>query len=216
MRNITRLSLGSVVAIVALGAGTGPSTAQDALRTYTVTSISQTAQGKLVTREVLSLQADGQRSRLQVAAGDGSTFAQPVALTPQGQIDSSTQDHSVTCYNMAMGVLAHERTAGDPPAVFVRFFSTVVNVPLHVQATHEQGGVRTISLDGAADGVLANGTNATAAGVAIGATVTERDGILAAATFDEFQHVGSAQNIIARSTCILERATPAVRATTST
>ena len=217
---ITRSGLVTVFCAAVLGGQANPVSAQETGQTYTITSTSQSASGRALVHEVLSLQPAGNRFRLRVSSADGSMFSLPVELTAQGQIASDSQDGSVTCFNMAMGVLAHQRDAGEtadePPSVFVRFFSSVVRIPLRVLATHTAGALRTIALRGMSAGVVHDRQTATAAGIVIDATVAAENGMLHDATFDEMQYVGAPAQIIGRSTCVLKLALPGRPALTQT
>jgi hypothetical protein len=218
--SVTRPGLVTLFFAAVLGGNANPVSARETGQTYTITSTSQSASGRALVHEVLSLQPAGNRFRLRVSSADGSMFSLPVELTADGQIASESQDGSVTCYNMAMGVLAHQRdaseTANEPPSVFVRFFSSVVPIPLRVLATHTVGALRTIALRGMSAGVVHDSQTATDAGIVIDATVAAENGTLRDATFDETQYIGAPAQIIGRSTCVLKRTLPGRPAITQT
>jgi hypothetical protein len=175
-------------------------------KTYIVTTLAGSAGGNVAMREVISLARDGTGSRLRVVGGDASSPWIPVRLTAQGEIASDSQDGAITCYNMAMQVLAHTRQPdGEPASIFVRFGASVVDIPLTLRATQTQGEVRSISLDGRSSGLYSDGNAAVAAGIILDASVETDAGDVRAATFDERNYAGTPARVISRSTCILQR-----------
>jgi hypothetical protein len=176
-------------------------------KTFLVTSITASAAGNVVQHEVLSLQDAGGASRIAVASPDGSVLSLPVTFTSEGEIASSSRDSSVTCFNMAMGVLARIRQPGDElPAVLLRFGASVVQVPLAVRSTETRGGVRTTALAGTSTGIFTTGDTAVDAGIVVNASIESSGDALRGATFDEVHYAGRPAHAIARSSCVLTRA----------
>ena len=156
--------------------------------------------------ELLSLVRTPTESRIAVAGTDGTVVSTPVTFTSEGQIDSNSQDAGVTCFNMAMDALAHVRTPAAPAAVFLRFGTSVVRVPMTVLTVQTDGSARTTALRGVSAGTFTDGSAAAAAGIRIDATVQQQGGELRAAMFEEVHYIGSADNIVAHSTCLLRSA----------
>jgi len=202
-------ALASSIAAVPASAQSAASFAPDsAAKTYAVTSLVQTPQGNAVVHEALSIQPDGSGYRLFLANADGTTFSSPVTFTPDGIITLDSQDSAVTCYNMAMSVIASQRPAAAPAAVFTVFGSTVVRVPLHVDAVHAAGNVRTVLLTGGSKGQLSNGTTAYDAGIAVSAKLDEDGGSMRDASFEQVQYIGSIDHPVGRSTCTVVKGAP--------
>jgi hypothetical protein len=89
--------------------------------------------------------------------------------------------------------------------VFVRFGTSVVQIPLVVRATQLHGSVRDVALEGRSSGLFRT-TNATVdAGIVITAAIEEDRGDLRSAAFDEVHYAGSPAAVIARSTCLPQR-----------
>ncbi len=205
-------------ATLTLGAGAVPllAAAQSAPTAFLVTEISESAAGRSVIHEALSLEHAASGLRLQLASADGSTFSQPITLNSHGEIASNSQDAAVTCYNMAKNALAsQDRSAGSNRAVvFVRFGNSVVTIPLALSATQTQGEARRMIFGGATDGMLTNGATAVKAGIVINAVVDATGDNLRGASFDEVHYLGSPAHVIAHSTCILSHAEPTATART--
>ncbi len=177
-------------------------------RTYVVTTIGASGAGAVVAHETLSLQHSGKRPRLQIAADDGSVLSLPAAYAANGELDSATQDSAVQCYNMAVDTAAQTRLSApsEPASVFVRFGKSVVQIPLTVRATQVRGSLRDIALDGRSSGVYAAAGTAVAAGIVVTAAIEQDGDDLRSATFDEVHYAGTPPQIIARSSCVLQRA----------
>ncbi len=201
---------------VALLASAGSAGAQEtpATTAYLVTTAGGSASGNVIAHEVLSLQRAGDASRVAVASADGTIVSLPVRFTPDGQIASRSQDAGVTCYNMAMGVVARAHAPSAAPAtVLLRFANSVVQVPLDVRSTQTQGDVRTTALQGVSRGIFSTADTAVDAGIVVNAVVEQDGNDLRRASFDEIQYIGTPDNVVGRSTCVLTRApqTPAAR-----
>lgn len=179
---------------------------QPAIRSFVVTNVTQTAAGNVVSHELLSLVRTSSQSRIAVEDTAGTVVSTPVSFTAEGQIDSTSQDAGVTCFNMAMDALAHEHTPSSPASVFLRFGGSVVRVPLAVQTVAAHGSDRITALRGVSAGTFTDGETSAAAGIRIDATVEQQAGELRNATFDEIHYIGSTANIVARSTCLLRSA----------
>jgi hypothetical protein len=175
--------------------------------TYVVTTVGASGAGNVVARETLSLQRTGMTSRLRIASADGSVLSMPVRYAANGEIASNSQDSAVTCYNMAMDVAARTRepAASDPASVFVRFGTSIVQVPLTVRATQFRGSHSDVALEGRSTGVLSAANSAVDAGIMIDAAIEQNGDDLSSATFDEVHYAGSPAQIISRSTCTLRR-----------
>jgi outer membrane protein assembly factor BamB len=209
--------LASAASLPALGDSrdaSAPSTAPTTAaieKTYLVTAIAHSAAGDAVVNEALTFAPDGDGVRLFLANSDGTTFSSPVTFAPDGTIASSSQDGAITCYNMAMSVLASRRatasgSAAGTAAVYVIFGGSVVRVPLGVRTDRVEGTARSIALLGESRGMLSNGTVAEDAGIVITAEVEERRGDLRAAAFDEVHYLGDVSHVVGRSTCTVARA----------
>ena len=199
--------LGCALAAAGTLPGLAGAQTQTTAKTYVITTSAQSSTGTVVVHEALSLERAGTGSWLQLASADGSVLSLPVTFTSEGEIASNSQDGAVTCYNMAINVLARvRRPSGEPASVFVRFGNSVVQIPLDVRATQTRGKIRDIALDGRSAGVFSTGDAAVDAGILIGATVEEVAGVLHLATFDELHYAGTPAHVIARSTCVLQRA----------
>jgi hypothetical protein len=193
-------------ALVALPGNAGAQTTQ-APRTYLVTIMGGWAAGNVVVHEVLSLERNGGESRIAVAGADGSIVSIPARFTPDGQIASNSNDAGVTCYNMAMEVVARAGTpSADPASVFLRFANSVVQVPLAVRAVQRTGSQRTTTLQGISRGVFGPAQTSVDAGIDVNATVEQDGDALRGASFDEVQYVGTREHVVGRSTCSLLQA----------
>lgn len=185
----------------------GDAQPQPAITTYVVTIAGATNAGGGVVHEALSLARGTAGSRLALAGPDGSVVSTPINFTARGEIASGSEDGAVTCYNMAIDALdAARRADADPARVFVRFGNSVVSIPLHVTATQTHGDVRTAALTGVSTGIFSGGDASVNAGIVIEATVTQGADGLDAATFDERQYLAAPDNVVGRSTCVLQRA----------
>jgi hypothetical protein len=196
------------LALVGMLCGVRAAQADPQPKTYVVTTIGASAGGNAVAREVLSIKPAGSASRIALASADGSVLSMPVTFTSQGEIATNSQDGSVVCYNMAMGVIARVRHPdGPPPTVLLQFGGSVVQVPLVVRMTQTHGNLRTTALSGTSTGVYATSDTAVDAGILINASVQQVGDDLHAATFDEVHYAGAPARVVARSTCTLnERA----------
>jgi hypothetical protein len=166
------------------------------------------AAGNTAVDETLSIERGTSGSRLRLASNDGSVLSVPAVFTAQGEIASDSQDGAVTCYNMAVDAAAHSRRpdVAAPPTVFVRFGTSVVQVPLVIAGVQTRGATRTIELNGTSAGFYSGAGAPVDAGIIIAATVEEQDGALHAAVFDERHYLGTPANVVGRSTCVLRRA----------
>jgi hypothetical protein len=194
---------------VALLASTGGADAQEtpATTAYLITVAGGSASGNVIAHEVMSIERAGDASRVAVASADGTIVSQPVRFTSDGQIASRSQDAGVTCYNMAMDVVAHAHAPTSAPAtVFLRFANSVVAVPLDVRSTQTQGNVRTTALQGVSKGIFSTADTALDAGIVVNAVVAQTGNDLRSASFDEIQYIGTPDRVVGRSTCVLTRA----------
>lgn len=204
-RSLSARLLGGALTAAA-GAGTAMAQTPPAA-SYVITSIGSTAAGNTAAHELLTLRRSGAQSRVALAEPDGTVVSLPVTFTADGAIASRSADGGITCYNMAMDVLARDTPSPAAPAtVLLRFGASVVPVPLALRAVETQGMSRTVALAGTSSGTFDDGTTTAPAGAFVSAAVQTDGGGLRGAVFDEIRYVGSRENVVGRSTCMLQRA----------
>jgi hypothetical protein len=141
----------------------------------------------------------------------GQVLTTPTRFAPDGEIEGSSSDPSVLCYNMAAATLyAALHTPDRPAPVFVRVNNGTVAIPVALTASDAASdgsrefvgnGERTIAIR---DG---NGEDAVPAQMAVAARIRVVDGEIENVVFSEATAVGNASNIVNQQTCTLSPGT---------
>jgi hypothetical protein len=186
-----------------VGAG-GP--AISAPPVYLVTATVETADGRMVSEEFLSLAARSGTTLATLRDQAGESASVPVVVKPNGMLEVRTSNPAITCYNVAMNVLsdgatAHSATSSLPIAVS----PYVVRVPLRLTTAEFAGGTHGIIAEGSATFTVADQT-ATRVMLIVEGGVTSRHRTLVAARFRETTVLASNGAVIAQSTCSVSRA----------
>ncbi len=199
----------ALAALVAASPTYAQAQSREQAANYVVTTFGASDAGNAVVREGLSIVRTGKSVRLQLAGADGSVLSVPAQTTAQGMLAVQTQDGAVTCYNMAVDALnALRQPARNSASVSVRFGGSVVPISLRVSASQTRGRIHSTVLRGASAGLFSAGADAVNAGVLVDAAVQDDGGILSAAAFDEVHYLRAPSNVVARSTCVIQRVVP--------
>jgi hypothetical protein len=202
-RSLGVLAAGALVALPAPA-----SAASDGPVQFVVTSAMQTASNASARREVLNLAPSGGLLIVQIADAGGLLGVIQAKRNSNGVIQAETTDQGVTCYNMAANLIAQAGTHTVAP-VLVAAGDTVVPVALDVHTKSGRDATNMLDADGTAfhDLPPTNGTNDRVA-IAVHADVQTQHGTLVAATFAETTYLNDPSQVIATTSCSLERVMP--------
>jgi hypothetical protein len=137
----------------------------------------------------------------------GEAVTQPTRIAPDGEIEGTSADPSVLCYNMAAATLyAALHTPAQPASVFVRVGNGSVAIPVTVtpSAASSDGsrefvgsGQRMIAIDNG------DGAAPIPAQMVVAARMRVVGNAIQNVVFSEATAVGNASNIVNQQTCTL-------------
>jgi len=186
--------------LAAMIVGQGPTAA--APDGYLVTLTMEDASGRATAEELLSFGSDRGVTFATLRNRAGDSAVTQVIVKPNGTIDASTRDPAITCYNVAMSILADgSTTRSSASSLAVVFQSYVVRVPLQLTTAEFSDGTHGIVAEGRAAVTPANGQAPLI--LLIDGGITSRQGILLSARVRQTTVVSSTGGALAQSTCVV-------------
>jgi hypothetical protein len=144
-----------------------------------------------------------------LASTSGQSQTAPMRFAPDGEIEGTTSDPSVLCYNMAAATLyAAIHTPDRPAPVFIRVGNGTVAIPVRMTMSDAASdGSREFVGNGLQTIAIQNGSDATPAQMVVAARIRVLDNQIQNVVFSEATAVGSASNIVNQQTCTLSPGT---------
>lgn len=188
-----------------------PASAQQLPRSYIATYEYSMGNKTARLNETLILRASDPDPSVTLASTTGQALTAPMRFAADGEIEGTTSDPSVLCYNMAAATLfAAIHTPSQPAPVFIRVDNGTVAVPIQLTRTDVASdgsseyvgtGQRTIAIQSG------NGDDAIPAQMVVAARIRVVDSAIQNVVFSEATAVGNASNIVNQQTCALSPGT---------
>ena len=169
---------------------------------YLVTLTVEDASGRATAEELLSFVSERGVTFATLRNRAGDSAVTQVVVKPNGTIDASTPDPAITCYNVAMSILADgstTRSSASSLAVVVQ--SYVVRVPLQLTTAEVSEGTHGIVAEGRAAVTAANGQVPLI--LVVDGGITSRQRILLSARVRQTTVMSSTGGALAQSTCVV-------------
>ncbi len=173
---------------------------------YLVTSTVETANGRMISEEVLSFVSQSGTTFATLRNRNGGSASAQVDVKPNGMLDIGTFDPAITCYNVAMSILADGGTTQPATSsLTVAVPPYVVRVPLRLTTAEFSDGTHGIIAEGSATITVPDGT-ATPLTLVVDGGVTSRQRALLSARFRETTVLPASGAVVAQTTCSVSRA----------
>ncbi len=189
-----------------LGAG---QPALSASAVYLVTSTVETANGRMISEELLSFVSQSGTTFATLRNWNGGSASAQVEVKPNGMLDVATSDPAITCYNVAMSVLSDGGTTQSATSsLAIAVPPYVVRVPLRLATAELSDGTHVIIAEGSATITVPD--SATPLTLVVDGGVTSRQRTLLLARFRETTVLPSSGAVVAQTTCSVSRASAPV------
>jgi len=169
---------------------------------YLVTLTMEDASGRATAEELLSFVSERGVTFATLRNRAGVSAVTQVVVEPNGTIDASTPDPAITCYNVAMSILADgSTTRSSASSLAVAFQSYVLRVPLRLTTAEFSDGTHGIVVEGRA-AVMPTNEQASLI-LLVDGGITSRQRILLSARVRQTTVVSSTGGALAQTTCVV-------------
>ena len=169
---------------------------------YLVTLTTEDARGRTTAEELLSFGSERGVTFATLRYRSGDSAVTQVVVNPNGTIDARTPDPAITCYNVAMSILADgSTTRSSASSLAVAFQSYVVRVPLQLTTAEFSDGTHGVLAEGRAAVTPANAQASLI--LLVDGGITSRQRILLSARVRQTTVMSSTGGALAQSTCVV-------------
>jgi len=191
-----------VTATVAAGASQPPSGATS----YLVRSAIASAQGTVAAEVLLTFAAEGGATFATLRNRAGGSTSALVHVNANGTVAAELADPAITCYNVAMEVLADGGSAKSATSsLMVALPSMAVRVPIRLQSAEYPDGTQAIAADGNTLITVPDGGAGTPVRLVVEGSVTTRERTLLSARFHETTVEAATGGVFAETACAVWR-----------